>query len=71
MEGGGIQLLGMSDLLLCCASRLFEGSVLLQEYLGVPEFRVGVHAVERVGHPVEVPEPPVERGLVPQRLVDP
>ena len=30
-----------------------------------------MHAVERVGHPVKVPEPSVERGLVPERFVNP
>ena len=30
-----------------------------------------MHAVERVGHPVKVPESSVERGLVPQRFVHP
>ena len=61
----------MSYLFSSCAVGFIEGPVLLQEQLGVSEFRRGVRAIEGVGHPVKVPEPSVERGLVPQRFVDP
>ena len=61
----------MAYLFLSCAWGFIEGPVLLQEQLGVSELRRGVRAVEGVGHPVKVPEPSVERGLVPQRFVDP
>ena len=50
---------------------LLARPVLLHERLGLEQLRLGVEPVERVRHPEEVAEAPVEAGLVPQRGVHP